>query len=332
MSFVRTLLGLTASLVILIATPVYRASAADSCSLKQVASLPASFQYGVVIDTKVNGTLARLYLDTYSDVSGLNEAFARRIGLPIEDNPTAVYGSGSRNLNLMTHVHQFELGNAKSQDEAFLLMPDEGDGTNDSPVGIFASDYLANYDLEIDPAGNKVVLRSQDHCRGQVVYWDKEYFATPILFRNNGARQHPELDVTVDGKTLHAVISTTAFTTVVRQLVAEERLGWAVGTEATPKNGTWTDDDGRKLDQYEHTIQSLTFGDVTLHNMKVEIQPINLAAHVKDVGSHFSTLNTQQPDIFIGMDLLKKFHIYLAYKEATLYYTIAAPPKSVAGQ
>ena len=333
MSPVRTLLGLTASLVVLIATPVYRASAADRCSLKQVASLPATIGDGVIIDTKINGTSAPMYLGSGSAVSHLSEGFAKRIGLPIEEMRSGFASTGSRRgLNLMTHVGLLELGQTKSRSESFILTPDQSDGTDGQPVGTFAADYLANYDIEIDPVANKVVLWSQDHCRGQVVYWDKEYFAIPILFRQIWGDHVPELDVTVDGKPLRALISTSRSTTVVRQASAEGKLGWTVDSATTPKSGTWEDDDGRALDEYEHTTQSLTFGDITLHNFKVKIDPIDFAAHVHSTGSHISSANIEQPDIYIGMDLLKKFHIYFAHKEAMLYYTIATPPKQATVQ
>lgn len=325
---IRMLISGAAALAVLTAAGA-AANAASDCSLKQVTAIPADLKYGAVIETKINGTSARLAVDTASSVSGLHKAFAQRIGLPIENSYTAVYAdSNARNLNLMTHVKRLELGTAVSENEALVLSDQSGDGTDGNTVGGFAADYLSNYDLEIDPSANKIVLWSQDHCAGKVVYWENEYFATPLLFRHSASQRRPELDVTIDGKTLHAMLWTGARSTVIRQAVVESKLGWVVGTDGTPKSGTWHDGNNHELDRYKHTVQSFSFGDVTLHNVDVSIEPMDMAAHVKDIGSNFSALNTEQPDIYIGMDILRKFHLYLAYGESKLYYTIAKPKQA----
>jgi len=304
--------------------------AAEGCGLKLVASIPASLSPDgeLVLEATVNGIPVKLIAATNSDVSTLHEAFAKRAGMTLEDFHGKVFSSGQRLLNQKTEISSLMLGNAKTANGTFVISPSPGDGTEGKPVGALASDYLSSYDLEINLAEGKVNFFDHDHCQGQAVYWAKEYFATPMFLSDTGLRREPELNVIADGQSLRAVIATGYGMTTLRLATAQDRFGLVAGAPDMPQTGTWPDSDGRELPRYEHTFKSLTFGDITLHNTKIAVKPINMAARIPTIGSHLNKANTEQPDIRIGMSLLKQLRLYIAYDEHMLYYTVATPKQA----
>jgi hypothetical protein len=308
--------------------------AADSCGLKQVASVPASLSSdGVLqIDVTINDIPVKLGVSSGSGVSTLAEKFARRAGLPFEDLHQTVYSSGQRRSSQKTHISSMLLGNAKTASDSFVLEPHDSDGTDGGIVGWMAEDFLSNYDIEVDLADGKLNLFEHDHCKGQVVYWSKEYFASPIYFSRSGTARRPEIDVVADGKTLKAMISTEWATTTLRQAVAEDRIGLTAGSAEMLNDGKWHDSDGKEFDRYSHVFKAFSFGDITLHNSETHISPINKGAHLETLGQRISSVSAEQPDIYIGMSLLKQLRFYISYDEDMIYYTIATPPKQAANQ
>jgi predicted aspartyl protease len=306
-------------------------AATETCEMKRIASIPAtlSAHNQLLVDVTINDVPAKIQIDTGADTSLLSEKFAARVGLPIEDMPGVVYGLTGRALNSKTHVRSLRLGSTTSTNADFALMPVGSDGTDGGPIGLFGTDYLQNYDVEIDVAGGRVNLFSQDHCPGKVVYWAKDYFKTPIFYPGESFLHRPTLDIVVDGKTLRALVDTGAYMTIMRMATARDRFDLSPGSPDMQKFAQTSGVDGRRLETYQHTFQSLTFGDITLHNTRMAIVPIVTAGHVVALGSHLNPSLANEPDVLIGMNLLKQLHLLIAYGENALYYTIA-PAKQAA--
>ena len=75
-----------------------------------------------------------------------------------------------------------------------------------------------------------------------------------------------------------------------------------------------------------HTFNSLTFGGITLHNTTMMIADIDMGRGLANTGMHVSG-PVDQDDLLIGMPLLSKLHMFIAYSEPALYFTLAEPPK-----
>jgi predicted aspartyl protease len=322
------------ALTLLVAAPVLAAStgarAADSCELHLVASIPAKLSpfNQLLIDVAINDVPVKIQVDTGAVTSTLSAKFATRIGMPIETMAGVIYGLTGDALNQKTRIRTLRLGKAVSSDAAVALTPTGGDGTDDQPVGLFGADYLQNYDVEIDAAGGKVNLFTHNHCPDRVVYWAPDFFKSKIYYVGNSPAHRPTMDITVEGKPLRAVIDTGAYANMMRLAVAQDRFGLSPDSPDMPKVGETKGVEGRALDTYQHMFQSLTFGEITLHNTRMLIAPINTAAHAPATGSRINTGMGDQPDAFIGMSLLKQLHLFIAYDENTLYYTIAKPSQA----
>jgi predicted aspartyl protease len=300
--------------------------AADACAMHQIASIPATVspQNELLLDATINDVPVKIQVDTGATVSTLSKSFAARIGLPIENMAGYVYGLSGVPLDQKTHVRSMHLGTMTSASETFVLMPTGSDGADGQPVGLFGGDYLQNYDVEIDAAGGKVVLFAQDHCPGQVVYWAPEFFKIPIHYAGNGPLHQPVLEVLIDGKPMRAVVDTGAYANIMRLAAARDRFGLSPDSPDMRKLGVTHGVDGKQIETYEHVFQSLTFGGITLHNTKLVIAPIDTSAHVNSIGSHIKLGAVDDPDLYVGMSLLKQLHIFVAYRENALYFTVAS--------
>jgi Aspartyl protease len=320
---IRVFVILAASVAIIGLARPAPANAAENCQLKQFASIPTTIGAGgrILLDVAIDDEPAKLLVDTGAGFSMLDPGYIKRRSLPTMETQTLGYGLTGRGLSGATRVGTLKLGNAVSRNGVFGIGSTGGDGSDDRPVGLFAADYLANYDVEIDPAAAQINLFSQDHCTGNVVYWAKEYFRLPVSL-NAGKQMVVNIDI--DGKTLRALIDTGASTSVMRLAVARrlfdisadvpdgQRLGKSVGVDAT------------KIDTFMHVFDSLTFGGITLRNTKMAIAAIDSGKGAFNNGSHISGMADQE-DVLIGMPLLRQLHLFIAYSEPALYFTVAEP-------
>jgi predicted aspartyl protease len=307
--------------VALLGAGLSTAQAAGDCRLKQVASIPITIGPSgrILLEASINDQPVKLLLDTGASFSLLDRSFVQRAGLPLIDTRTLGYGLTGRGINQGTRVGTLKLGTAVSRDGDFAV--GDSTGGRDGGVGLFGADYLSNYDIEIDLAARRVVFYAQDHCPGQVVYWAKEYFRLPLSLTRS---KRPDADIAVDGKPLRALIDTGASGNAMRLSVARRLFDIAPDAEGVQHRKA-TGIDGT-VDGFNHVFDSLTFGDITLRNTNVAIESIDVGKGAANAGSHM--LGTiDQEDILIGMTLLRKLHLFIAYSESALYFTIAEPRK-----
>ena len=322
MSFRFCVTVATAFAVIGLAT-VERANAADNCQLKQIASVPTAIGSGgrILLDVAIDDQPAKLLVDTGAGFSMLDPAYVKRRGLPIIETQTLGYGLTGRGLSGATRIGTLKLGNTVSRNGVFAIGSTGGDGSDDRPVGLFAADYLANYDVEIDPTAGRINLFSQDHCTGNVVYWAKEYFRLPVSLT---AGKQLDVRIEIDGKPLRALIDTGASMSVMRLAVARRLFDISADVPEGQHLSKTTGVDATKIDTFMHVFDSVTFGDITLHNTKMAIAAIDSGKGASNSGSHIGGL-VDQEDVLIGMPLLRQLHLFIAYSEPALYFTIAEP-------
>ena len=89
-------------------------------------------------------------------------------------------------------------------------MIESGDQAGDSEIhraGLIGPDILARYDIDFDFGSNKFGMFSQDHCEGQVIYWQPKVIAIiPFELERSG---HISFPVTLDGVELIAMLDET---------------------------------------------------------------------------------------------------------------------------
>jgi len=291
------------------------ARAAD-CSLKMVNTVPIELVNNgarVFVPVVINGTPERFVLDTGGDLTQISAAVAEELKLPsVETNIKMLdlYGNASTKA---VKVDTFVLGRLRDRN---TTLPISTFFQNGGPAaGLLAADYMGEYDTELDFAGGKMNYFSQDHCRGNVVYWPAAAIAVvPMRLVD----RHLHLDVMLDGHPFRAMIDTGA-------------TGTTLTTEEAKRVFDLSAEDGDK--RFEHTFQKLSFEGLEVGNPHITIIPDKTGSKDPNNGYATGTRVRMQddplsapPSMLIGMNILSKLHLYIAFSEHKIYITPASAP------
>lgn len=301
------------------------ANAADAadCRLKLVNTVPITMAYGgarPLVSVKVNGTELKFLLDTGGFLTQISTAAARDLKLPITESSGTLLDLYGRASNNVAMTKTFALGRLEDRNTGLHVMTDSitpKATAEQEPlfVGLLAADYMGEYDTELDFAGGKMNYFSQAHCPGKVVYWPAAAIAAvPMRFIDH----HLHLDVMLDGHPFHAMVDTGAPNTVLYASEAKRVFGL-------------TDENAGQ--RFEHVFQKLSFEGLEVGNPHIAIVPDKTGSKDPNNGLVTGSLvrriddrDPSDPVMLIGMNVLSKLHLYIAFSENKIYITPADPP------
>jgi hypothetical protein len=198
-----------------------------------------------------------------------------------------------------------------------LLLQIDSDSSDD---GAFALDRWQGVDLDVDFGTDTLNMFSQDHCPGAVQYWTAPAVAIiPITMDGN----HVIVPVTLDGNEEQAVIDTGAFSTILDQPEAESAFHLTPGDSDTPDIGELNHVASARA--FSHQFKSLSFGDVAVNNPKITILQHSPGVHVPMTAWRDDS-PLRKEKLLIGMDVLRKLHVYFAFGEKKMYISAASVP------
>ncbi len=305
-------------------------AAADCGPLKMIASItmtPAADKRQELVPVKVAGMPVQMLLDTggvYSEISG---ATADELKLPVQTGNFDLYGVSGASTSLFTAA-TLEIGSLKA-DKAALVVDPGLSSSDKTRVGILAPDILRHYDVHLDFGENTLTLLSPDHCEGKVIYWPASAVAVvPMEVLESG---HIVITVVLDGKSVTAIIDTGASGSTLTIPAAETYFDLKLGSADTPESGELKP--GSKT--YKHTFKTLDFEGVAVGNIHVDIIPDMTHGIMENrpaIGTRIAERKKDEnkADMLIGMDILRHFNLYIAYKEQKLYITPATTPAASA--
>ena len=309
------------------------ALADDSCSkpLQMVNTIPMQMSKDMLrafVPVTINGTQKLFILDTGGYATQIWPAAAQELKL-------AKVESGGKLMDLYGHASEgaaeaatFVLGRLQARNYQILISPEGIVNPNGPESGILGPDLMGRYDTELDFAGGKMNYFSTDHCPGRVIYWPHAVAAmVPMQFRDD---YHIVIPVTLDGHTFKATIDTGASETLIKDVEARRVFGIAeAGSGDTPLS----DIDGKK--QFTHIFNSLEFEGVAIKNPHVVVFPNLVGSHDRNNGKQTGSLikndddaDPDDPAIILGMNVLSKLRMYIAFGEKKLYITEAGTPAS----
>jgi len=293
---------LAAAAVVLAATP----AAADDCSLIRIVSveMQVDAEGGVTVPMTVSGRTVNMLVATMSIDSMLTRSTAAALGLsPVSLGHDYLVMFGGHRIDSYVTAHGIDFGGLKTPSMNFLVMPD---GRMPPGVGgTFAPDILRAYDDELDFANNRLSLYSPVHCPGAPAHWSNApVSALDVVFDDD---DHIALPVTLDGKALLPRLDTGASRTILSLEAAAEIFEFD-GKSRLLQPDTDPDLGGRI---YRYPFKSLAFGGVTIENPDIVLVP---DAQSRFPGGH---------RFVIGMNILRRLHLYIAYREKKLY--VAGP-------
>lgn len=264
------------------------------CRLVQRATLPINMDATgrITVPVTFNGVAKELMIDTGTPASMITAESARDLKLVPYPAPNGVYlvGFGGGLITKAVSIAEFGFGGMKGKNFTFLVAPDLMEA-----AGLLGADFMYNFDLDFDFAHAKLNLMSPNHCTGNVIYWTKQPFGVVPFELKEG---HIQVKVQLDGEDVWAILDTGAVDTVM-------------SLERTARIFDRGRDELKKKRRYP--FKTLSFGEVTINNPAVTLVPDEESA----------LLSRRSMSMIVGMGVLRRLHLYISYKEKTIYVTPA---------
>lgn len=304
------------------------AAAAETaaCGLKLVNTVPITLDaHGdrVFVPVTINGTPKTFLLDTGGALTQISASAAHDLHLGIGESSITMLDMYGRAAVGAAHLDSFGIGRLQDSKATLSVMTSSFEGQ--PYVGILAADYMGSYDIELDFSAGKMNYFSKDHCEGKVVYWlATAIAAVPMLFRDF----HLTLPVMLDGKPIKAMIDTGATDTVLFSSAAKQAFDI---TADSP--GAMPLAENAQKDAFRYVFKNLSLEGITINNPHIVVLPDRTGSKDPNndyvTGSrvqHVDDRDVSDPVMLIGMNILSKLHLYIAFGEQKIYITPASPP------
>jgi predicted aspartyl protease len=273
------------------------------------------------VPVEINGAKHNLTFATAGTATQITEDTAKALGLAVTSgSEIALFDNEDKLSNNQVTVAKFTMGTLEGTNMKIPVSPPGGRGGG---AGLFSLNNMLPYDVDVDFGTDKLRFFSQDHCPGGVLYWQASAVGVAPITIDSGRVTIP---IELNGKTVMGVIDTAAMETSVKIAVGEKVLGLTMGSADVPVTSPGN---------YAHTFASFRMGTLGLRNIKVAIVPNGA---LLGGGPAFEAANRSRaaqralvnPEVRIGMDLLRKLHLYMAFGEKKLYVTPASPRTAAA--
>jgi predicted aspartyl protease len=271
------------------------------------------------IEVTIAGAPARLLLDTGSFTTMVTTQAAGRLRLRpdpdtsmtfrgVTQDPWSMVGIGGSRLGSEVMASTFEVGALVGR-KFHLLTADLPLGHAD---GLLSTDFLTEYDIDLDfPAQEIRLFKAYGSCDRPKVFLQAPLYATPLL--QDADDRRPRVAALIDGHRLVALIDTGAQHSAIFARAAEI-LGIGAGDETTDRSFKVHGIGPSAVAAVEHVFPSVTVGDLTLRNMRLQI----LADRSHD-----------DIDMLLGADFQRRMHLWISYSSQSLimqYPPLASPP------
>jgi hypothetical protein len=264
------------------------------------------------VPVTINGVTRFMVLDTGGAVTQLSPDTIEVLNLPVRRSSAAAYDINGRVSHHFATVKDFTFGDLHRANAALPVWPD--------PTGPFAGelaqDMLQPYDVDVDFTTGQLRMYAKDHCPGPSGWRP----SIRVEMRNKGWHLH--IPVTLDGHTYDAIFDTGSRHTIMRLPAARRDFG--LSTDAPGMTPYPAVNGDAFLDRYLHTFANLSLGGMTITHPEVMILP-DVMNHNADTSPmplnpvYHHNADLVLPELSLGMDVLKHFHLYLAFGEQALY-------------
>ena len=279
---------------------------AGACHLGKFGTLPVDMVGGrATTVVKINGNDVRFALDTGAFFNTMSKASAMSLGLRLRGFPfdfrlTGIGGDADAEF---TDVKEFGVLDTTFKRVNFIV------GGTDPGYGLLGANLLDVADLEIDLAHGKLTLFEVDHCnKASLAYWTKDghYEVADTEPADNSNDRRTFLDVTINGKKVHALLDSGAPATMLTRSAAE-RIGIDLNAPDV-KAGRRSFGVGDKL------IKTWT---VPIDTFSVGTETIQHSQMLVIDGS----MGDRDTDMLLGVDFILAHHMFIANSQRKIYFT-----------
>jgi predicted aspartyl protease len=297
---------------------------AESCRLTRIAQIPyqTDARAHVFVPATLNGRNTHLMLDTGAFWSSISPPLVAALNLqPRDATDFYMVDAGGRRIDKMVTIAEMKLGSIPF-DRAVEMYVDGGfpDTSLDRNGGILGRNLFTQMDLEIDPAGKTISLFTQDHCKGDGVYWADE--AVTLMFKREKPRtatgtnirskpsKHqidtPIVAAELDGEVVSVLFDTGATKSGMDIEHAKRKFGIGPGSPGVEPAGKVYTGTGEAIETYAYTFNSLTIAGIKFENV-----PMLLGKFDEDA------------KVILGMNELKHLRMFFAFKDGMIHVTAA---------
>lgn len=302
----------------------------------------------MTVPVEINGAPKQFLLDFDTGPTEISEPAVAELHLPQAEKTAAFNAIAGQNSILpnapffdvkaigsaadyqaRVRVAAFTAGDSTARDLQFLVANDKDMGKSTPYDGRLTRRAFTQYDADFDFAGRELRFFTPTGCSDpdQVAYWPHTAVAiVPMALSPDGKMQ---VQVTIKGQVIDAVIDTGSARTVMRRDIAEKLLGLKPGTPEMMPAGDLQD--GNAMQIYTHSFAQISFpGGVTANNVPALIQSgsmvrkINRTPVLGSRATFAANPGDRIPDLALGMDVLHQLHLYAAFDQNKLYVTSAA--------
>lgn len=322
------------------------ATAADDCPpLTRITSVDTTTGPGgyMLVPVKIGDAQRLMLFDTGGSLSSITPAAAAELHIPTYQSRVRIADVTGKVSDRFAIVPSITIGTAESKQAQYMVLP--GDQMRGMSAGGVAG-LLApapGVDIDIDFAGHKLSFFSPNHCDGKVVYWPTDAVAV-VPMRNAGLQtgsafsaqrfdlqtERIMIPVILDGKQVDALIDTGSTNNVLNLRVAEDRFGVDLKSPDVQPLGQLGNNASAKT--YRKRFATMSFEGVTVTNPVIDLIPdkqTGAFGEDRPTGSLIHQADRGLPDLIVGMSVLSKLHMYVAYKERKVYITAAAAAAGV---
>ena len=278
-----------------------------------------------MITAMINDKPVALLVDTGGALSSLTKRAVRELNLQTSASRIRMTNIAGSSENLEARLPSITLGGLRVEGPYFMVLPGPENGGSEIAAfgGLLGSEMLRNIDFDFDFEANKVNLISQDHCAGNVVYWQAPAVAVvPFTFSAMG---HITFRMELDGRRVNAMLDTGASNTILNLDVARRNFRVDVNAPDVEKIG----EIGRgQTGVYRKQFKTISFEGVSVMNPVITMYPDLMGGSglgETRTGSIIRETRGGLPDVILGMNVLSEMHVYIASKERKLYITAASP-------
>jgi len=323
------------SAAILAASALFASAHADECGpLQRAASMDITMTPNglPMVPMTLNGSPRKFLFGTAGGISTISKGAADSLNLQAVSTRTKLVSSNGNATQQFVSVDSFVYGGLAGKDLQLMISPNPNLGSPNLPAdGELTGDMMDRYDTDMDFAGGKLSYFLTDHCDGHVVYWTN-VAPSVVPFRRGqpGSRNiydtHIRFHVMLDGKDVLAVLNTAIPRSQLNAKAAEANFNLTDDTQGTVPIGNMN---GRKV--FGYVFKTMSFGNITVNNPHIvvipEIMGLNDPNNSGRTDSRIKKIDDDlEADLSVGMDVLKKLHLYIATKENKLYITAADQP------
>lgn len=303
-----------------LSAPLSPTNAEETCQLKRygVVDYETDSTAHIYIPATIEGISTHMMLDTGAFWSVMRRDLAEAANLSIGNADFYLYDAVGEKLT-KSATADTKLGTLGYGKAEFFVSPPVQGVPIEKEGGVIGQNLLAKVDIEIDNAGRKISFFSQDHCKGEGVYWADE--AVTLTFKKQPKRSAigsnlkkfdknqidmPIVAAELEGETISVLFDTGATYSVLDIDHAKRRFGVAPGSSGVTASGKLYSGSGQEMDTYTYTFKTLTIAGIKFENVPVRLAKLDDSAQ-----------------FILGMNEMKKLRLYFASKDGMIHITAA---------